>query len=193
MDEKMNKVIFIFFILATASGLISGPGLPVYAQIPGETDDMEIIDCDRYPELCEEEEPDDLINGYVPPVLPPLKEWEPTLMMPEGGFTSYVIPAEEFPESYRSDEQDWAEGIRMKNQAPAGTCWAFSSTTAAEYSYAKQTYDNLGPVIELSPGHLAYFRYNRVDDPLHNTAGDQVIIEDYRHKIDSASLLTGTA
>ena len=91
-----------------------------------------------------------------------------------------MTPAEEFPETYRSDEQDWAEGIRMKNQAPAGTCWAFSSTTAAEYSYAKQTYDSLGPVTELSPGHLSYFRYNRVDDPLHNTAGDQVIIEDYR-------------
>ena len=68
-----------------------------------------------------------------------------------------MTPAEEFPETYRSDEQDWAKGIRMKNQAPAGTCWAFSSTTAAEYSYAKQTYDSLGPVTELSPGHLAYF------------------------------------
>ncbi len=68
----------------------------------------------------------------------------------------------------------------MKSQEPAGTCWAFSSTTAAEYSYAKQTYYRLGPVAELSPGHLAYFRYNRVDDPLGNTAGDQIVNEDYR-------------
>ena len=113
-------------------------------------------------------------------MLPPLKGSEPTLLIPEGGFISFLNPAETFPIFYRADEQEWAEGIRMKSQEPAGTCWAFSSTTAAEYSYAKQTYYRLGPVAELSPGHLAYFRYNRVDDPLGNTAGDQIVNEDYR-------------
>ena len=81
-------------------------------------------------------------------------------MMPEGGFLSFQVQPEDFPEFYRSAQEPWAEDIHVKNQRPAGTCWAFSMTTAAEYSYAKQIYDSLGPVTELSPGHLAYFRYN---------------------------------
>lgn len=182
MAEKTNKVLFLILILTLGVGLISVHVLSAYAQTDGETDEFEIIDCINNPEYCEEEEPEDLIYGYVPPALPPIKEWEPTLMMPEGGYLSFLTPAEDFPESYRSDEQDWAEGIRMKNQEPAGTCWAFSATTLAEYSYAKQTYDSLGPVTELSPGHLAYFRYNRVDDPLHNTTGDQFIYEEQKKK-----------
>ena len=77
-----------------------------------------------------------------------------------------------YPERYRADEQPWAEGIKVKDQLNGGTCWAFSMTTAAEYSYAKETFDELGPVKEISPGHLAYFSYNRQPDPLGNTDGD---------------------
>ena len=72
MGKKANAISLLFFILALAAGLISGPEMPAYAQIPEDSDDYEIIDCIKNPEYCEEEEPDDLINGYVPPVLPPL-------------------------------------------------------------------------------------------------------------------------
>lgn len=178
MAKKADAIILLYFIMTFAAGLISGPGLPAYAQTPEETDDFEIIDGRYEPDYSGET--DELIFGYVPPALPPLKESEPTLMMPEGGFISFLSPAEEFPESYRSDREPWAEGIRMKNQRPAGTCWAFSATTSAEYSYAKQTFGSSGSVTELSPGHLAYFRYNRVDDPLHNTTGDQFIYEEHK-------------
>lgn len=80
------------------------------------------------------------------------------------------------PSRYRSDEQPWAEGIVVKDQDLTGICWAESVTTAAEYSYAKELYETtgeVGVVDETSPAHLAQFLYNRVDDPLHNTADDQ--------------------
>lgn len=83
-----------------------------------------------------------------------------------------AMSSEPLPEQYRSDEQPWAEGIRVKNQDSSGLCWAFATTSAAEYSYAKEYYDLTGRVAELSPAHLAYFFYNRVNDPLGNTAGD---------------------
>lgn len=84
-------------------------------------------------------------------------------------------PAQQLPEQYRSDQQPWARGIRVKNQGYTSMCWAFDVTTAAEYSYAKERYDSgrePATATELSPGHLAYFFYNRVNDPLGNTAGD---------------------
>ncbi|MCR5737968.1 MAG: hypothetical protein K6G64_09985 [Eubacterium sp.] len=81
--------------------------------------------------------------------------------------------AEILPKTYRSDQEKWAEGIRVKDQAESGLCWAFSTTTAAEYSWAKETYEQTGRVQEMSPAHLGYFLYNRVNDPLGNTAGDR--------------------
>ena len=79
------------------------------------------------------------------------------------------------PESYRSDTEVWAEGIRVKNQYRTSLCWAFAMTSAAEYSYAKEVYETTGKVWtvqELSPGHLGQFHYNHVNDPLGNTYGD---------------------
>lgn len=88
---------------------------------------------------------------------------------------SQVIVPEVLPEKYRSDEQPWAEGIRIKDQKRSGTCWAFNVTTAMEYSYAKEMYENnglTGQAIELSPAHLACFLHNRVNDTLGNTEND---------------------
>ena len=83
----------------------------------------------------------------------------------------------DYPVAYRSDEQDWAEDIRVKDQGKSGLCWAFGITTAAEYSYAKDTYEKSGKVSEMSPGHLGYFQYNRVNDPLGNTEGDGIVLD----------------
>ena len=80
------------------------------------------------------------------------------------------------PEKYRSDEQVWAQGIKVKSQGNAGLCWALSITTAAEYSYAKELYEltgEAGVAPEFSAGHLAQFYYNRVPDPQGFTAGDR--------------------
>ena len=81
------------------------------------------------------------------------------------------------PSSYRSDKQSWAQGIRVKDQDWTSLCWAFSTTSAAEYSYAKESNDNdpgnTVPIKEISPGHLGYFLYNRVNDPLGNTFKDR--------------------
>ncbi|MBQ7625213.1 MAG: hypothetical protein IJS65_08055 [Clostridia bacterium] len=82
----------------------------------------------------------------------------------------------ELPEKYRSDEQVWAQGIKVKNQDKAGLCWAISITTTSEYSYAKELYDltgEAGAVPEFSPGHLAQFYYNRVPASIGDTSGDR--------------------
>ena len=79
------------------------------------------------------------------------------------------------PSAYRSDKQVWARSVKVKDQSQTSLCWAFAMTTASEYSYAKELYDKTGSipaVDELSPGHLGQFYYNRVNDPLGNTAGD---------------------
>lgn len=62
----------------------------------------------------------------------------------------------------------------MKDQLRTSCCWAFALTTAAEYSYAKELYEQTGEVYagELSPGHITQFFYNREPDPLGNTEGD---------------------
>lgn len=74
---------------------------------------------------------------------------------------------------YDPREEDWYKNnIVVKNQRSTGLCWAFSTTTAAEISYLKESGKYLA---ELSPGHLGFFAYNRsssLSDPLGNTLGD---------------------
>ena len=82
-----------------------------------------------------------------------------------------------YPSRYRSDEQPWAEGIQAKDQESSGLCWAFSTTTSAEYSYAKEYYEKYGAVRETSPGHLGFNLFTRTDDPLGNTNGDRIVIK----------------
>lgn len=74
------------------------------------------------------------------------------------------------PSRYNTMEEDWYKGkIKMKNQGATGLCWAFSTTTAAEISYLKET----GTVAQTAPAHLGYFLYNRQLDPLALTEGDK--------------------
>ena len=80
----------------------------------------------------------------------------------------------ELPSAYRSDKEVWAQNIKIRDQKRTSLCWAFSGCTAAEYSYAKEVYEETGEIIDMeeAPGHLGQFYYHRVDDPLGNTSGD---------------------
>lgn len=83
--------------------------------------------------------------------------------------------AQTLPSYYRSDEEPWAAGIRVKDQDITGLCWAFATTTASEYAHAKEAYETTGELYvtqEVSPAHLGQFFYHRIDDPLFNTSGD---------------------
>lgn len=69
----------------------------------------------------------------------------------------------------------WFSGVKVRDQQGTGLCWAFSATVAAEISYAYK-HQEQSPVTQLSPVHLGYFFYNRVNDPLGNTKGDRNIM-----------------
>ena len=51
-----------------------------------------------------------------------------------------LFDAETFEEQYNSHEQSWAQNISILDQGKYGLCWAYSTITAAEYSYSKELY-----------------------------------------------------
>lgn len=108
---------------------------------------------------------EEYINGWIPNE----KEFRETPKLRSEKLRQ--APAD-LPVRYRSDEQPWAAGVRVKDQDKTSLCWAFSVTTAAEYSYAKELYEENGIISEISPGHLGYFYFNRVNDPLGLTEDD---------------------
>ena len=77
--------------------------------------------------------------------------------------------ASELPEKYDAREKGLVTPVKNQNQGTSlGICWAFSMASLMETSLLMQglgTYD-------LSEEHLAYFLYNRVNDPLGNTPND---------------------
>ncbi len=83
----------------------------------------------------------------------------------------------------RFDLRDKGLVTGVKNQGEDGTCWAFTTIAMAEASMLKERADLLD-VLDLSEEHLAYFFYNREDDPLGNTAGDKNVInwQNYDYK-----------
>ncbi len=109
------------------------------------------------------------VSPYINGTLPDEKD---NYFVPESEDFLALQAEDSLPAQYRSDEQPWAVGIQVKNQGQTGLCWAYTTTTAAEYSYAKETFSQTGAVSETSPMHLGYFLFNRVNDPLGNTAGD---------------------
>ncbi len=58
----------------------------------------------------------------------------------------------------------------VKSQVIDGPCWAFSAIAMAESAMAGQ---GMGLEPDFSEEHLAYFFYNRQNDPLGNTSGDK--------------------
>ena len=106
-----------------------------------------------------------------------------------GPAETYQVPGREltlqedqaFPAKYDprtdADAKAWfPQAARVENQGyDTGLCWAFSATTAAELSWAKENYDEGQPLQDppqLSPLHLGYFFYNWPGDPLGGTKGD---------------------
>ncbi|MBO6162285.1 MAG: hypothetical protein J6O53_03425 [Eubacterium sp.] len=125
-----------------------------------------------------ESEPEEYAGGFIP------VEKE-LYYVPQSHTTVSTLKAQKsYPDRYRSDEEPWAESIRVKDQEKSGICWAFATSSACEYSYAKELYETTGEVAtvtELSPGHLAQFFFNRVVDPLGNTAGDMNALDSSYH------------
>jgi len=73
-------------------------------------------------------------------------------------------------------DKAWYRGnIQIKDQGNSNTCWACSAASAAETSYAKESNR---AVDVLSPFQIAYFFYNRSDDPLNNTGDDKNLAVD---------------
>lgn len=81
--------------------------------------------------------------------------------------------APDIPEQYDSRSKHRVTAV--KDQGNEGACWAFASLNGAESSAVTK---KLAPLnrMDLSELHLAYYNYNRNNDPLGLTAGDKNIL-----------------
>ncbi|MFP3156365.1 lectin like domain-containing protein [Lachnospiraceae bacterium ZAX-1] len=103
----------------------------------------------------------DLSNGYQNPGMdvPSIQEKD-TDLVPS---TGVLIPT----------KYDGRNRVTVpKTQGKYGTCWAFSTISAAETSMITKKFAT--KKIDLSELHLSFFCYNLVEDPLGNTTGDSV-------------------
>ncbi len=162
--KKKNDILKVFLVCLLASGMVftmmQAIAVPAFAE-------ADII-----------VPPEERVNGAKPidnTYIMNGREMEKDPDSSEAEASSGLSIRSTFPDKYRSDEQPWAKGIRIKDQLYTGLCWAFALTNTAEYSYAKEVYETTGKtgvVREMSPSQIGQFTYNRVNDPLGNTSGD---------------------
>lgn len=70
----------------------------------------------------------------------------------------------------RYDPRESGAVSAIEDQGNTNTCWAFSTIAAMESNLIKKGYET--GAVNLSENHLAYFYYNRQQDPLGLTKGD---------------------
>ena len=66
----------------------------------------------------------------------------------------------------------------VRDQGYSGLCWAFSTAAILEASLLQRYTDENKNTLDLSEEQLAYFYFNRQDDPLHNTGDMHMIYQD---------------
>ena len=87
------------------------------------------------------------------------------------------------PESYDARAENYVTDV--KDQNPFGSCWTFSAMSTAETSVLKNDLTSDKKGVDLSELQLAYFFYDRENDPLENTEGDQDrVVGQYEGKSD---------
>lgn len=94
---------------------------------------------------------------------------------------STIQPYTVLPERYDARERGVVP--KVKNQGMWSCCWAVATTLNAEVSTAAWQ----GGMVNLdySEGHLAYFFYNRINDPLQNTLNDRNVLPDGTHYLNN--------
>ena len=182
--KRFSKIWMLLICMLVLTVLTAGTVVS-YAEDGAEISESEIISDggDSAGYLEDVSVAEEHIDGLIP------EEKEIFQVPEETNGAKLGLAAGAIPAAYRSDTESWAEGIGIKDQGRTALCWACSMVTAAEYSYAKESYEQTGAVSEMSPGHLAYFLYNRVNDPLGQTEGDRNNIGNW--VLDGGTLLDG--
>lgn len=103
-------------------------------------------------------------------MVPELKELPPPDELVEPVHTEGWARASDASQVRRFDLREEGLVTSVKSQIIDGPCWAFSAIAMAESAMIGQ---GMGLEPDFSEEHLAYFFYNRQNDPLGNTAGDK--------------------
>lgn len=103
-------------------------------------------------------------------MVPELKDLPLPDELAEPVYTESCARASDMSQVRRFDLREEGLVTSVKNQVIDGPCWAFSAIAMAESAMIGQ---GMGPEPDFSEEHLAYFFYNRQNDPLGNTLGDK--------------------
>ena len=91
----------------------------------------------------------------------------------EGGQEDEELVGANAPSSYITSRL-----TPVRDQGYSGLCWAFSAAAILETSLLQRYTNENKNTLDLSEEQLAYFYFNRQDDPLHNTGDMQMIYQD---------------